>query len=196
MSSVKLNRTIRLPVQFDWTHHVADASKVYCYVDSTSDGSPFYVGKGNVHRVLLVRARNIKHLHVANKHGIKRTVVESVPLANDEDVLRREVELIRDLQTFHTDSELGCNFTRGGDGVIGRVPWNKGKRMDVEYRRIHQMVTPKTRVSQHDIDGNFIAVYESLWAAKVATGISSSSNILGCCKGDRKTAGGFIWKYA
>jgi group I intron endonuclease len=56
--------------------------------------------------------------------------------------------------------------------------------------------TPTTAkpVSQYTKDGNWVADYPSAMHAKKATGISNCS-IAACCKGQLKSAGGFIWKY-
>ena len=40
----------------------------------------------------------------------------------------------------------------------------------------------------------FVAEYESIREAERRTGIDHN-NINNCCKGKRKTAGGFVWKY-
>lgn len=48
------------------------------------------------------------------------------------------------------------------------------------------------RVAQYDLQGNFIREWESMKSAK---DIASLQNISACCRGVKKTAGGFIWKY-
>ena len=53
---------------------------------------------------------------------------------------------------------------------------------------------PQKSVLQLSINGEFIAEYPSTREAERQTGISNS-NICQCCKGNRKSAGGFIWKY-
>jgi len=50
------------------------------------------------------------------------------------------------------------------------------------------------KVVQLDLDGNFIAFYETGKEAQDNTGIHFS-NILGCCRRRQKTAGGFKWMY-
>lgn len=50
-------------------------------------------------------------------------------------------------------------------------------------------------VEQYDLDGNFIARYDGVRiAGKVVNGDPTA--IGRCAKGDRKTAFGYIWKYA
>lgn len=48
-------------------------------------------------------------------------------------------------------------------------------------------------VLQFDLDGNFIQEWESAKQAKDILGIKG--NISQCCKGQRKTASGFMWKF-
>lgn len=52
----------------------------------------------------------------------------------------------------------------------------------------------KTGVSQFSKDGTFIATYDSIMNAERGTGVYNP-NIVKCCKGERKSAGGYIWKY-
>lgn len=49
-------------------------------------------------------------------------------------------------------------------------------------------------VSQYDVAGNLIAVYASGIAAEQITGIPRYA-ISKCCVGQRKTAGGYVWKH-
>ena len=51
----------------------------------------------------------------------------------------------------------------------------------------------KKAVNQYDIAGNFISTYSSMSDAERVTGVNRKS-IRFCIRGQRKTAGGFIWK--
>jgi hypothetical protein len=53
----------------------------------------------------------------------------------------------------------------------------------------------KRRVIQYDMDMNEIATFESLKEAGISAK-TDDGGIAKACKGTRKTAGGFIWKYA
>lgn len=63
---------------------------------------------------------------------------------------------------------------------------------DCIKKRVEKLAKP---VSQYTIEGVFIAIYPSAKEAARQTGISQGS-ISGCCLGNRKTAGGYIWQYA
>lgn len=49
-------------------------------------------------------------------------------------------------------------------------------------------------VAQYCLSGELICVFNNITEAELKTGVSHS-HISSCCRGDRKTAGGFIWKY-
>ena len=49
-------------------------------------------------------------------------------------------------------------------------------------------------VNQYDLDGNYIATYKSSYEAEKITGIGRTC-IGGCCRKERHTAGGYVWKF-
>ena len=53
----------------------------------------------------------------------------------------------------------------------------------------------KRKVSQYDLNGNYINTYEYIRTAGRKLNIDESS-ISSVCRGNRKTAGGYIWRYA
>lgn len=54
----------------------------------------------------------------------------------------------------------------------------------------------KVTICQYDLAGNFIAEYESAMAAgRAINNPGGNSHIVATCKGKRKTAYGYIWKY-
>ena len=53
------------------------------------------------------------------------------------------------------------------------------------------------KINQYDLEGNFIKQFNSLTEAATAYGITSSNiSVAAQHKYNRKTAGGYIWKYA
>ena len=52
----------------------------------------------------------------------------------------------------------------------------------------------KKKVNQYTIDGTYLKTFDSLSDASKEIN-KSSSNISKCCNGDRKSVGGYIWKY-
>ncbi len=65
----------------------------------------------------------------------------------------------------------------------------------VRFLKAYDLI--KRPVSQHTKTGEFIAVYDSITSASLATGVNVG-NIGSCVAGNKKhrTAGGYIWKYA
>lgn len=78
--------------------------------------------------------------------------------------------------------------------------FHTGKHLSDETRRkmsdtrTGKIYAPTKSVVQYSKDGEFIAEYPSIMEAERQTGCDKSS-IISCCKGKRKSAGGYIWKY-
>lgn len=62
-------------------------------------------------------------------------------------------------------------------------------------RKIKTRNNLKKEINQYSKDGNFIKRYEAIIDVEKELKISNS-NVSKCCKGKRKTAGGYIWRYA
>ena len=72
--------------------------------------------------------------------------------------------------------------------------YDNGDRSDIEpYNSRHSCPKRRKAVLQYDLQGNFIRRYDSVFEAISAENIKHISS---CCSGKRKTAGGYIWKYA
>ena len=52
----------------------------------------------------------------------------------------------------------------------------------------------RRKVSKYDLEGNFIKTYNSITEAKTQN--NKCTGIISVCRGYRRQAGGFIWKYA
>lgn len=52
--------------------------------------------------------------------------------------------------------------------------------------------TNAKKINQYDLNNNFLATWSSLKEAQISCNVS---HIVDCCKGKRKTAGGFRWGY-
>lgn len=64
------------------------------------------------------------------------------------------------------------------------------RQYNVNYS-IHKRSKP---INQYTLDGHYVATYKSTNEASRQTGINQG-NIVQCCLGNLKSAGGFIWKY-
>ena len=100
--------------------------------------------------------------------------------------------------------------------MYGKHSWNYGKKLTKEHKeklKISKLKNPtsywkgkkrdlsfmhdklKIKVEKYDLNFNLLDVYNSIAEAAKDTGLKSTSGIVEVCKGKRKTAGGFIWKY-
>jgi len=95
----------------------------FVYVDYTTEvvPRPFYVGKGNAHR-LQRKFRSKLHENMCRKHGCDRRIEFTTD--EEEEAYSKECELIAKYRTyvFGGVEHWGANFTLGGDGVRGRHP--------------------------------------------------------------------------
>lgn len=133
-------------------------------------------------------------------------------------------EILNNLEKYYIEKynsyHFGYNLTKGGDGSLDFHHSEKTKKkmcitrqnMSEEYKELlrqriktiknlHRFkkgeFVPKhyIKVEQYDTDGNYIKTYNSIREAANAFNSSESSNIISVCKGRRKTAFGFFWKY-
>lgn len=91
-------------------------------------------------------------------------------------------------EQLHRLSEIHKGIKQSQETVAKRAAKNRGK---VKPQTFYDAV--QKPVEQYDIHGNFICSYNSEREASIALG--GIQHIEGCCKGYRKTAGGFIWRY-
>lgn len=139
----------------------------YGYEDWTREEAPrcCYCGIGNESRVENL-IRNHKHTHITKTFGQDRHIVF---MTSDWDVAKSwEINAIAENNTFYLDNpEIGCNFTRGGDGCVGykqsqeererrsrsvKVAWTNHKNKERLFTAIHapEAITKKANgIKQH-----------------------------------------------
>lgn len=82
------------------------------------------------------------------------------------------------------------------NNVVTNLEWCTASYNATYGTAIKRAVEKKAiSVLQIDKNGNLIDTHYSIAEAERKTGIYNP-NIVKCCKGKRKTAGGYIWKYA
>lgn len=112
----------------------------------------FYVGKGLKGRANSQRSRNHKWHAIVKCYGFRVEICFG-PVTNEE-ACKWEIENIALEKTFNIchdhkklDSDIGCNFTRGGDG------WRAGNIASEETRKklsdIQRIVQNRPEVKQH-----------------------------------------------
>lgn len=132
---------------------------------------------------------------------------------------QKEQELIQLLDT--TNPQKGYNLTYGGEGVLkydyDRVIqlWNQGKTIleiseicgmhvstlnrflevggyNRQQNKIKQL---EKKVNQYDLNGHYLATFDSLKKAAQAVGASNNSGICNCCQGKMYQSKGYQWRY-
>lgn len=146
---------------------------------------------------------------MACRHRALGPTCRSVGPVTNEEACAWEIEQIKVENTFSTcfrqhTNDIGCNFTRGGEGVSGhqhneitklRISASSRGRKVSEMTRINMRhAQSKRHVVQYDLCGNVIESYPSQAEAYRMTGVASSSISL-CCRRKAKSSGGFVWRY-
>lgn len=75
-----------------------------------------------------------------------------------------------------------------------KIQPNTGKHLTEEWKKAVSKGLSKA-VKQYDLKGNYIATYSGQLQASKITKVCST-NISRCCKGERKQAGGYLWRFA
>jgi len=94
-----------------------------------------------------------------------------------------------------SDSAKGRKLSQETKDKLSAIRKGKkhSKKWNEHISKSHLGVGSKP-VLQFSLSGELMAEYTSLTNAEISTGINNG-HISKCCKGIRKTAGGFIWKY-
>lgn len=109
-----------------------------------------------------------------------------------------------DLIYYYKSLNISYNITDGGDGTKGITPSEETRKKMSNSRKnimkenpaiIKNIINYNSKsISQYSKDGRFINTYNSIMEAERDNNISNS-HISECCRGLRKTAGGFIWRF-
>jgi len=175
---------------------------VYLLIDPTTS-QPFYVGKGKGRRMydhfrlrnrlsnMLLRNKILK-IERSGENIIYEKYIEDVdePTAFDN-----EVTLIQKWGRKVDGSGILCNVSSGGEG--NSSSWTEERKRNVSKRmKGHRGNLPiiSKPVTQYDLDGNFIAHFESAKHAGEQTA-ANRSYITAVCRKVRKSSGGFLWTY-
>lgn len=160
---------------------------------------PFYVGKGNANRMMhhFYQRRRCKNpslkrvLLEIDSLGLKPIYEKILYNVNESVALLKEIETISLLGRLDLGTGPLCNLTGGGEQ--GSSSWSPQTR---ERKSLAELAKQKGRpVTQYQNDGTFISHFPSAKVASENVTGANRSYITQCCKGRRKSAGGFIWTY-
>lgn len=105
------------------------------------------------------------------KYGFENFKYEVLERDIPQDMLNeREIYWI----SFYDTMNTGYNLTKGGQSSIE---------------------TCKKKVNMYSLEGQFIRTFDSITEASIFINAASLSQIPQCCKGKRKSAGGYQWRF-
>ena len=181
---------------------------------------PFYIGIGSDDSYKRANEKSRRSTHW--KNIVKKSGYEVEILLSNltwEEACKKEKEFIALYGRINLNQGTLCNMTDGGEGIINPSKETRDKkrnsmigknlgasngmkklenRIKVSNSRKGRFIGKESSVSKsvncYDLSGNLLATYNSILEAEKQTGVKNS-NISKVCKGIRKTAGNFIWKY-
>ena len=184
----------------------------YIYLRTNKINGKKYVGQTTDLKARQKNWNNLNQSYAGNainnarkKYGIDAFDFEILKECEDEELNKWEMYYINKL---NTKKPYGYNMTEGGDGCPGYIhseetkqkisEAHKGKHFSEEHKKkLSEALKGKLAKLVLQIDqltDTIIAEYPSLSEVQRQLGISIS-NISECCKGNRKTCGGFKWRY-
>ncbi len=186
---------------------------IYCH--TTPDGKK-YIGMTSM--PIKTRFGNGRHYYsqsftdAIKKFGWNNIVHEILEYGlNEEDAAKSEIKYINMYDTLNPNK--GYNVATGGKhGYIPNRKLTKETRMKIStsHKGLRASDEAKKKMSlshkgldnhqqrsvlQFSLDGELLNEYSSLKQAAESNGICDNNSIWRVCNGQRKTAGGFIWKY-
>lgn len=104
-------------------------------------------------------------------------------------ILIDQYNSISEINVSHKEKSAIEMCLSGHSKQSGGYIWSYNSSIEVPNQNFSFKKIP---VYQYDKNGNFIKKYESMRDAQIDI---KNNNICACCKGKRKTAGGYIWSY-
>lgn len=112
-----------------------------------------------------------------------------------EETIRKRFENLRGENHPNYGKPLSEEYRQKvSSATKGENNHNYGKHFTEEHKKKISASLKKQKVVQYDLQENFIKIWDGMGDVERELGISKS-NISACCKGNRKTVGGFIWRY-
>lgn len=190
---------------------------IYVYLDQRKKGDwvfedkkfeykPFYIGKGKYYRI---------NYHLQPKlrgdNSIKSNIINSIVKETNELPIHYkiyenlsfeesnmiEIKIIKHFGRIDKGTGILSNMTDGGEG-FKNVTFTEETRKKMSEAKIGKLKGKNNGnskiVEQYDLNGNFIRAYDSLTEAAEINNLCLK-NISHCCRGESKSAYGYVWKY-
>ena len=151
---------------------------------------------------------------VLRKEYLERPVKERILKTNDKNAKYKQVHLLKNgvVKVYLVHRLVAQEFIPNPNDLpqvnhidgnkynnrIDNLEWCTASENNKHAFRIGlKEIYNKTKVNQYDLNGNFIKTWNCITEFYKEKGVSiKSSTISMCCKGKRKTAYGYKWKYA
>ncbi len=179
-------------------NNIKDNNMAVVYLHLTKENQPFYVGIGrNISRAFDFKSRSDFWKRTFKKYGIKVQILHKK--VKWSEACKLEKELIRFYGRRDLKTGTLVNLTPGGEGVIGNSLSYEQKlhlrniNLGKKHKESSKLKLSKS-VQQFNLNGDLIETYTSMKQAQELTGVNFRG-ISEVCRGNRKTAGGFFWKY-
>lgn len=149
------------------------------------DGAKKYLMDGKVH----VRYRNNRKIYKIAKiinEGFEPIILIYKNDLTEEEAYNLEKEYVSKIGRLRNDEGPLLNYLPGGqiiDGDLISIQLRKNKELNQDKAK---------KVLQFNATGILIKVWDSVEKAKMTTKVTHVGQ---CCRGECKTAGGFVWKY-
>jgi len=188
---------------------------IYIYLDPRKPGNfdysglefqyePFYVG------VSKNETRQYDHLTGAKKYleGISyakyrnnRKIYKIAKIINDgyDPIILEFKNNLEEVEAYNLEADLVFKIGRlrlNEGPLLNYLPGGQiidGDLISIQLRKNADLNQDKAKkVKQFDLNGVLLKIWNSVEEAKINTKVSHLDS---CCRGERKTAGGFIWEY-
>lgn len=136
--------------------------------------------------------------------GAKLTNLESGGLRKtcSKESIEKRLKTISTQKQVYTEKRKASVQKNLIDRVRKYGPWNKGLRYTLTLTDAEREAKSKAQIGKHktkpviqlDMDGNYIAEWTGAYSAYRSLGISFK-DISSNCRGIRKSAGGYKWKF-
>jgi hypothetical protein len=148
----------------------------------------------------------IKLYRSLKKHGVENHIFEIIEECFEDQLNEREIYWGLYFNVLNEDGlvlRLGKSRGRWSEEVKQKMRKPKSEETKLKMRKPKSKYTIESEILrrrfqkpllQYDLNGNFIKEWSSGTEVKQILKINSS-NIPACCRGKKKTVGGFIWKY-
>lgn len=169
-----------------------DPNRFYVYLHRRADNNEvFYVGKGSGDRIYRKDGRSVWWNSIVTKHGYTYEYAEKG--LSEESAFDLEIELIK---FYRENGHTLCNIKDGGQGYAGYKPTAERVAKLREHLQSEEFkANMRKKIGKEVICSNGMIFETCKEAEKWCEYSPSGSKISTCCRRERKSAHGFVWRF-